>query len=285
MVKDIILAVVILLILIMIWVAIYDSNRFSVSKYKYKNAKIKKQFRAVVVSDLHNKKYGPGNDRLVDAIRKEKPDIILVAGDIMNGHPQANLDTAFEFLEKIAAEFPIYYGNGNHEMRMHLYPEDYGDRYTEFTDKLAELNIRHLVNAREALDDLGVEIIGLELARNHFIRFKPEPIEAGELDGAIGKPDKKKYSILIAHNPDFFEDYVKYGAELVLSGHIHGGIVRIPLVNKGVLSPNVSFFPKYDAGEYTKGKTSMVVSRGLGVHTIPFRMFNPGDLVVIDFEP
>lgn len=284
MMKDIILAVVLLIILALIWVAIFDTNRFTVSNYKYKNRKIKKPFRAVVISDLHNKKYGPNNDRLVEAVRKEHPDIVLIAGDIMNGHPSADLETAFELLEKLAPEFPIYYGNGNHETRMNLYREDYGNRYDEFTDKLKELNIHHLVNSREILDEYGVEIIGLDLARNHYIRFKPEPIEKGELDKCLGKPDSKKYSILIAHNPYFFKDYAEYGADLVLSGHVHGGIVRIPIINKGVLSPNIAFFPKYDGGEFTEGKASMVVSRGLGAHTLPFRMFNPGDLVVIDFE-
>lgn len=285
MVKDIILAVLIVLILALIWVTIYDSNRFTVSNYKYKNAKIKKPFRAVVVTDLHNKKYGPGNDLLVEAIKKAKPDIMIIAGDIMNGHPQSDLKTAFEFLEKVAPICRIYYGNGNHETRMHLYVEDYGSRYSDFTEKLEALQIHHLVNARETLDEYGVEIIGLELARNHYIRFKPEPIEKGELAGVLGKVDNKKYSIMIAHNPYFFRDYAEYGANLVLSGHVHGGIVRIPIVNKGVLSPNIAFFPKYDAGEFTERETSMIVSRGLGAHTIPFRMFNPGDLVVIDFEP
>jgi len=284
MVKDIILAVVCLLVLIIVWVIIFDSNRFAVSNYKYKNKKIKKHFRAVVISDLHNKKYGPGNDRLIEAVRDLKPDVIFVAGDIMNGHPKANLDTAFEFLEKLAPICPVYYGNGNHETRMNLYVEDYGDRYKVFTDKLESLKIHHLVNSREMIEEFGVEVIGLELAKNHYIRFKPEPIEKGELEDVLGKVDKSRYSVLIAHNPYFFKDYSEYGADLVLSGHVHGGIVRIPFIKRGVLSPNIAFFPKYDAGEFIEGKTTMVVSRGLGAHTIPLRLFNPGDLVVIDFE-
>lgn len=285
MIRDIIIAVFLLIILLLIWVAVFDSSRFTVSNYKYSSKKIKKAFRAVVLSDLHNKRYGSANQRLVEAIWNERPDIIIIAGDIPNGHPKAGLDVAFELLEQLAKDFPIYYGNGNHEMRMHLYEEDYGDRYEVFTEKLKELGIHHLVNDRTLLAEFGVEVIGLEIARNHFKRFKPEPIEEGEIIKEIGEVSKDKYSILIAHNPHFFKDYVKYGAELVLSGHMHGGLVRIPLVNKGVLSPNISFFPKYDAGEYVEGKTTMVVSRGLGAHTIPIRMFNPGDLVVIDFEP
>ena len=285
MIKDIIIAVVLLLILLLVWVAIFDINRFTVSNYKYTSKKLKKEFRAVVVSDLHNKKYGQGNERLIQAIKSEHPDMILVAGDIMNAHPRGNTDTALEFIEKLAGDFPIYYANGNHEMRMKLYTEDYGEQYEEYTAALRKLGVHHLVNDREVLEEYGVEIIGSEISKNHYIRVKPEPFGEGELVRELGEPSEDKYTILIAHNPYFFKDYAEYGADLVLSGHVHGGMVRVPFINKGIISPNVRFFPKYDGGEFTEGESVMIVSRGLGVHTIPVRMFNPGDLVVIDFYP
>ena len=82
-----------------------------------------------------------------------------------------------------------------------------------------------------------------------------------------------------------FENYAKSGVDLVLSGHVHGGIVRVPFWGKGVLSPNVRLFPRYDGGIFHKGESTMLVDRGLGEHTIPFRLFNPAELWVLCFEP
>lgn len=91
------------------------------------------------------------------------------------------------------------------------------------------------------------------------------------------------YTILIAHNPVFFETYANWGAELIVSGHLHGGIIRLPLVG-GVLSPQVSFFPKYDKGLFKKGSSVMAVSAGLGKHTIPVRLWNPAELLIINLK-
>ena len=285
MLINIIIAVVSVLVLFLVWVAIFDTNRFTISRYEVSDNRIQKPFKAVVLSDLHNKQYGKDNNKLIAAIDEEKPDIILIAGDMVNGHPKEKMDVPLNLLEQLSKKYPIYYGNGNHEMRMHIYLDDYGDKYDEYTKKLTDLGIKHLVNERVSLDEYGIEIIGSEISKERYRRFGITPMTEGEMEKDLGKPSDKEYSILIAHNPDYFKNYVEYGADLVLSGHVHGGIVRIPFVDKGVLSPNISFFPKYDAGEYSEKGVTMLVSRGLGAHTIPFRMFNPGDLVVVEFLP
>lgn len=97
----------------------------------------------------------------------------------------------------------------------------------------------------------------------------------------LGRPDPEKFSLLIAHNPDFFETYADWGADLVVSGHVHGGLMRLPVLG-GVISPAIRLFPAYDGGEFRKGKAAMILGRGLGTHTLPIRIFNPGELVVID---
>jgi len=104
------------------------------------------------------------------------------------------------------------------------------------------------------------------------------------LEQLLGEADEEAYQILLAHNPAYFENYAAWGADLSLAGHVHGGIVRIPFLNKGVLSPSIQLFPKYDGGIYSIEKKTMLVSCGLGSHTIPFRLFNPGELWVLDFE-
>ncbi|MBR1860367.1 MAG: metallophosphoesterase [Lachnospiraceae bacterium] len=284
MVKDIVITAVCLLVIFLIWVAVLDTNRFTVSRYVYRNGKIKKPFRAAVLSDLHNKQYGKGNIRLLDAIDKEKPDIILIAGDMINGREKENIDGTIDFLGRLAEKYPVYYENGNHEMRLDIYRDRFGDKYDRYCEAIKEKKVKLLVNERVTLPEYGVTIISSEINKEHYKRMGIVPLKEGELKGQLGEPNAENCNILLAHNPDFFEDYVSYGAQIVFSGHVHGGIVRIPFIKKGVLSPNVRFFPKYFEGEYTEGDTTMIVSRGLGSHTIPFRMFNPGDLVIVDFD-
>ena len=96
----------------------------------------------------------------------------------------------------------------------------------------------------------------------------------------VGDPDESRFNILLAHNPDYFKNYVKWGADMTLSGHVHGGVVRIPFWI-GVISPMCMLFPKYSGGMYKKNDRAMIVSRGMGMHTIPLRMFNPAEIVVI----
>ena len=104
----------------------------------------------------------------------------------------------------------------------------------------------------------------------------------GELKAVLGKAYNGKYNILLVHDPKGFGKYAEYGYDLILAGHIHGGVIRIPFVNKGVLSPEVKLFPKYDAGIYKKGKSIMCVNKGLGYGTIPFRLFNRPEIVCVE---
>lgn len=100
------------------------------------------------------------------------------------------------------------------------------------------------------------------------------------LTAALGKKDEDIFHILIAHNPIYFEEYVNWGADLTLSGHVHGGLVRLPFLG-GLISPSVKLFPKYDAGKFTKDGKTMIISRGLGTHSNMPRFLNPPELIVV----
>ncbi|MDE7197816.1 MAG: hypothetical protein K2O15_02920, partial [Lachnospiraceae bacterium] len=86
------------------------------------------------------------------------------------------------------------------------------------------------------------------------------------------------------HNPVYFDAYEAWGADLVVSGHVHGGIMRLPVLG-GVISPALTLFPKYDGGVFYEKESTMILSRGLSSHTLPIRIFNPGELIVIDLKP
>jgi hypothetical protein len=167
---------------------------------------------------------------------------------------------------------------------MELYPEKYGDMAEKYEAGLKCAGVDRLVNSHCALEKENIVIYGSQIDKIYYKRFKIQPMEKNYLGSILGQPNKDRYNILIAHNPDYFPYYADWGADLVLSGHIHGGMVRIPFINKGVVSPNVSFFPKYDAGMYREKESTMILSRGLGMHTIPIRLFNPAELVTIDFD-
>lgn len=281
---NVLFTIVAVLALICIWVMIYDGNRFVVRQHEFSDARIRRDCRAVVLADLHNKQYGKNNELLIAAIREAKPDMILVAGDILTSKPGKTLDIALHLMEELAHDYPVYYGNGNHEQRLMLYPEVYGDMGERYRERLKAVGIEPIVNAHVKLAEYGIVIYGSEIDRFYYKRLKVQKMAPDYMENILGKADKSVYNILLAHNPDYFPSYAAWGADLVLSGHVHGGMVRVPFWGKGVASPNLRFFPKYDGGLFEEGTSRMLLSRGLGMHTIPVRLFNPGELLVVDFK-
>lgn len=279
---DILFVILCFLAIVLLWIMLYDSNRFVVVRHEIKDKRIKKKIKAVCLADLHNKSFGKDNAHLLEIIHQEKPDVVLIAGDILTAKPKEKMDVAVHVIQELAQKYPIYYGNGNHEHRMKLYPEVYGDMAEQYEEKLQEAGVQRLVNEKKEIPDSGIVVYGSEIDKTYYKRFKVQHMDDDYLDGILGKANSNEYTILLAHNPDYFPMYAKWKADLVLSGHVHGGMVRIPF-GKGVVSPNVRFFPKYDGGVFEEGGSKMILSRGLGMHTIPIRLFNPGELIVIDF--
>ena len=280
---DILFLVLILLMIVIVWVMLYDSSRFVVVQHEIRDRRICGHYRVVFLSDLHNKQFGKNNSQLLEAIEEIRPDAVLVGGDMINGKPGEKLDRAVNLLRKLKEKYPVYYANGNHEHRIKLYPETYGDEAERYAAALAELGIVPMVNTHVQLPGINLIIYGSEIDKYFYKRFITPAMEPEYLPGLLGSPDPGAYTVLLAHNPDYFPHYARWGADLVLSGHIHGGIVRIPIWDRGLLSPNVRFFPKYDGGVFHEGDCTMILSRGLGIHTIPFRLFNPAEVIVIDF--
>lgn len=287
---NMILILLLVLIVVLLWFMLYDTNRFVIVNHTFTDKRIRKNCRAVVLADLHNKRFGADNRFLLQAIRDSSPDMILVAGDLMTAVPGQSPDVAAALLKELNKDYPVYYANGNHEHRLKLYPDTYGDMAKKYEDSLKELGIDRLVNQHIELEEYGIEIYGSEIHKEYYKRFGACPMEKTYLTKLLGAPSRERYTILLAHNPDYFPQYAAWGADLTLSGHVHGGVVRMPFWGKGVVSPSIRLFPRYDGGLFVEDRTGqdgqavMLVSRGLGYHTIPFRLFNPGELLVIDFK-
>lgn len=278
----IICAAAVLAVFFLIVMAV-DCNRFVIRKYSCTGKGLKKDVRVVLLSDLHNKTFGEKNKKLLEAVEGTEPDLILIAGDMYTCARGGEVQSARELVCALAGKYPVYYANGNHEHKTRLYPEEYGGMYSAFFQAVEKAGVSHLVNEKVYLPAINMDIYGLEIGREYFRKWKPLKMDPDYLEKLMGKPDPARFSLLLAHNPDYFETYGKWGADLVVSGHVHGGLMKLPFLG-GVISPTLRLFPKYDGGKYQKDKTLMILSRGLGTHTLPIRIFNPGELVVIDIK-
>lgn len=264
--------------------AAVDSRRFVTLLYEVRSAKIKKPCRLILLSDLHSKSFGPENGRLFRKIEALAPDGILAAGDMLTSARGEDYGIALSLLARLAKLCPVYYGMGNHEQRLARQPERFPGVYDGYLRGLREAGIEPLVNENVSLPAWNLAVCGVEIDKRFYRHLQKEPMEARYLSALLGEPDRDSFQVLIAHNPDYFEAYAAWGADLTVSGHVHGGIMRLPILG-GVLSPSLTLFPKYDGGRFTKGDKTLILSRGLGSHTIPLRIFNPGELVVLELMP
>lgn len=258
-----------------------DNNRLAVREYDVKSDKITKDVRIVFLSDMHNNSIGKDNYKLIGAIREANPDLVLIGGDMLTAKPGCPIDAPVKLVNYLK-EYKVFYGMGNHEYRMKLYEEDYGESFEKLVYALEESKVNVLLNNKVSLDSLNIDIQGLMIDREFYKRFEKKEMTQEYLEKTIGIRDDRRFRIMLAHNPEYFDSYSKQ-ADLVLSGHVHGGIMVLPFLG-GVVSPRFTLFPKYDGGRFDKNNSTMIVSRGLGSHTIPLRVFNPAELIVINLK-
>lgn len=278
------LLIVFLIAIFGICVIIRDMNRFVVVPYEIRSRKIKKKYTFVMLSDLHNKSFGIRNNRLIKAVIDCQPDSIITAGDMYTSKKGSGFDNAVALFEVLSKQFPVYIANGNHESKTQSKPDDFNNMYEQFVERLVSFGLRPLVNEHLLLPEVNVDLCGLQIGQEYFGHFTKKEMAGSYMDKLVGKANRDCFQVLIAHNPVYFEKYAAWGADLVLSGHIHGGIVRLPWLG-GVISPTATFFPKYDGGRFQEGTSTMILGRGLSTHTLPIRMWNPGEIVLVTLLP
>lgn len=286
MTKWLILIGVMLMLCIAEWMR--EIFTFKITHYNIISDKLsglKRERKVLFLTDLHNNCYGKENKRLLDAVRMQNPDLILIGGDMLVGKPELSTKVAEDFVCKLAEICPVYYANGNHEQRMKIYPEKFGTKYQVYTSSVEKSGVQFLENEHVDLmfDSYPIQIHGLEIPREGYKKFRKTFISLKQIEACIGKADLSKYQILLAHNPIYTDTYLEWGADLVLSGHLHGGIVRIPGLG-GVITPQFRLFPKYSGELTVKDGKSVVVSKGLGTHTIKIRFLNPAEMIVLHIQ-
>ncbi|MDD3174462.1 MAG: metallophosphoesterase [Herbinix sp.] len=282
-----------LIMIFIIWTVI-EQKQLVTTKYVVASAKLPKALNStsfVVLADLHNYNFGKNNERLVKRIDELSPEFIIIAGDMINKSAACYPSNVFRLLEQLAKRYKIFYAYGNHEQRMdrilemNINQNDLSSTWVEFKKILTNLGVIFLDNKSTVFikNKEKLRITGVSIGREYFIRGKIPAMEEGYIRSLIGEKTKKEYQILIAHNPVYFSEYANWGADLTISGHLHGGLVRLPGVG-GVISPQVKLFPKYNSGNFAENGQQMVVSRGLGSHSMMPRVFNAPEIVYITMK-
>ncbi|MDD4842829.1 MAG: metallophosphoesterase [Anaerotignum sp.] len=226
-------------------------------------------YKILQVSDLHNKSFGQNQERLLNKIRTAEPDIIVITGDLIDRN-RTDLEVAMTFVEGAVTLAPVYYVSGNHEHQSGC--------FDELAEKLTSAGVIVLENGKSMVERNGdtIEILGLADKRVN-------PYYAQVLSTLIKGGNEASFRVLLSHRPELFETYVESGVNLAFTGHAHGGQIRLPLIG-GIFAPNQGFFPAYTSGIYEEENTAMVVSRGLGGSSFPFRIFNRPEVVMVTLK-
>lgn len=263
----------------------YERGHFVTEELVFSSSKMKEPAVLVFLSDLHDNTFGEKNEKLLKEIKRIHPDAVLIGGDTMVTKPgRADLSRTKELLQGIfRLSCPVFYANGNHEQRMQRDRGVYGSMYDEFRKLLEEYQVNYLQNKTvQWRDDIAVS--GVDIAWKYYQDFHPDSMVPSYLARRLGKAESERFQILLAHSPLFFDAYAGWGADLSLAGHFHGGTIRLPGLG-GVMTPQYQFFHPFCGGVFEQNGRWMLVSRGLGTHSINIRIGNRPQLAVIRLEP
>lgn len=257
----------------LIYAFLYWNNHWLVvTEHVYKSEKVPAAFdglRIAQISDLHDAVFGEGNATLIEKVREADPDLIFITGDVIDSN-RYNLEQSLEVVRGLLEITDVYYVLGNHEVATNKMNEIYAS--------LSALGVQVMPNTSTIIEQDGerLAIAGIE---DPLMNRKTSEM----LDIALEGVPEDMLTLLLAHRPEVFHEYVQYDMDLVFSGHAHGGQFRIPGVG-GLVAPGQGMFPKYTAGVYKEENTQMVVSRGLGNSGMPFRLLNFPEVIVVELQ-
>ncbi|MDO4488321.1 MAG: metallophosphoesterase [Eubacteriales bacterium] len=244
----------------------------------------------VFISDLHD--YLPVRhdmEKITRMIDGAGPDAVLIGGDMITmsksakpGSP-AVTEWALKLSGELSKKYPVYYAEGNHETRfLEKNPEGYAD----FVSELLSMGVKYIPENSLSFEDVVISGVRVPAQCYKPILFKsPEEIRLpdGYLKESLEGFDRDKFNILLMHSPRYLHEASELGVDLVLSGHMHGGTIRLP-DGSGLMTPQYQFLVKECSGEFTEGGTRMIVNRGLGTHSIKIRFNDIPEVSVIHIE-
>ena len=254
-----------------------------VSPKRLKEGKI----RIVFFSDLHH--YLPADllrEKILKAINEEKPDAVLIGGDMLCMGKKKNrhtgTDTALSLIRELCREYPVYYAPGNHEERLRLLGNE---DFNAYLAGVRECGAVYLSDSEAPVSE-SVSVSGVSLPYRYYEKLFPginkkTPLEPGFFEEKSVFTDRERFNIALVHSPHYYKEAVSAGADLVLSGHDHGGTVRLP-GGTGLMTPQFQFFSGESSGLHKYNGAYMIATRGLGTHSIRIRINDLPELSVID---
>lgn len=262
--------ILILIIIILIPFCLYQNKHLVITTYTYESEKLGADldgYRIVQISDLHNAAFGKENKKLLETIRSCSPDIIIITGDLVDSN-HTNVERAVAFVKEAVKIAPVYYVTGNHEY---------------WLDPSENEQMMQGILAAGAYD-LDDEAVRIKKGDSSFllVGLDDQHLSDETLKNLL-QEQKNELSIVLAHEPQYLQNYANAEADLVLTGHAHGGQIRLPFVG-GIVAPDQGFLPEYTSGQYNNTDTEMIVSRGLGNSIIPVRLFNYPEVVCVELR-
>ena len=257
----------------------YERKKFKVVHYNIPTDKIKGGKKIVFLTDLHNNSFGKNNIKLIEALDKISPDIILIGGDMITVKSKLGIENVLPLLKRLSDKYTCIYANGNHEQR--LSENKLGLGYNRYKQILEDMGIVYLSDSSVDIGE-NIRIHGLDLEKKYYLRRFKKPLDIGYIKERL-HIDRSHYNILMAHSPLFIKDYEKSGVDLTLCGHFHGGTIRLP-AGIGVMTPQFHFFSRLVVGMKRLGNMTEIIGAGLGTHSINIRLNDMSELVVINLK-
>ncbi|ETT75544.1 MULTISPECIES: metallophosphoesterase [Bacillus] len=256
-----------------------QNNLISITEIKITSSKIPSSFKGykiLQISDLHNKKFGDNQDVLIQKMKSIDPDIIAITGDLIDSKSY-DAEVSMQLIREMVKKYPVYFVTGNHEQ--------WSGKYNSLEKELKKYGVNVLRNEHVGIrkGEQEINLLGIDDLEFSTGNRDEGNIIIDEIKKAKIEMQPDRYNVLLSHRPEFIKEYTNERLDLVLSGHAHGGQVRLPFIG-GLVAPNQGVLPKYTAGLYVEQNTSMVVSRGLGNSIIPQRILNRPEIVVVQLN-
>lgn len=263
----------------MLCIYLYNQNtNLKETVYDITTDKVK-GYKVAQISDFHNTNSVKLKRKIIESLKNTKPNIIVITGDLIDSR-RTNIAGAKEFLESITAITKTYYVLGNHESRKENIQE-----LIKIFESTGVIVLRNeTVKLKDNLELIGLEDINFSIPENEQENLSnPQAILEQTLKQNLESitPEKNTYKILITHRPEYISTYSECNIDLALTGHAHGGQVRLPFIG-GIIAPGQGIFPKYTKGIHTKNNTTMIVSRGIGNSKFPLRFNNRPEIIFVN---
>lgn len=250
-------------------------ERLILRTYTVVSPKLTAEVRLAVVTDFHS---SDNADDVVAMVASCAPDSVLLVGDLFDDDTQNRpMERTLSLMRQLSAQYPCYYVSGNHEA--------WTGEMDALYQQTEEAGVTVLRMSSGVLKVRGQRIALCGIPDPYEMVFSGAPDTEEQLRQALEDVDSADFTVLLAHRPELLAKYAQFPLDLVVSGHTHGGQVRIPGVLNGLYAPNQGWFPKLAGGAYTQDGTTLIVSRGLAVRTWLPRIFNRPEVVLVRCVP